>query len=316
MMMPSISEAYTLFIEGIIQVVVGVILLITVMRRGKNRMLTALAWFFIAIGIFSLGPFLPAGMKLIPGISALIAYSSVICHSSVFFGVAGYCSAQFGLLKGSRTMRWSLFLGLAVATVLTAMHILSLPSINLDPALKMWFMKYSEMAMFILFVVSLLMVIAVFFSLGWQMRKDKGTLNYAATTGLGLTMLLAALTIRKALDVMMPNVLVDALTFLSVLLVIIGTTFQTSTSMAPGIVYNASDKKPVAKAMVRIFRIADNKLLESRMTGADGRYGLLIEPGKYRINVVASGFAEYNSGELSMEKPTLVGLDVPLSQKA
>lgn len=311
-MMPSIFEAYTLFIEGVIQIVVGLILLITVARRGKNRMLTAMAWFFIAVGIFSLGPFFPASMKLIPGISALIAYSSVVCHTSVFFGVAGYCGVQFGLLKGARVLKWTMFTGFAVAFILSTLHILSLPSVNIDPVLKTSIGKIAEWAMFGMFAISLILVSAIFFSLAWQMRRDKGALNYASTTGLGLVALLAALTIRKALDTLLPNLFIDLLTFLSLGLVVVGTIFQISVSMSPGIVYDSKSKKPVVRALVRLIRTADNKLVESRITGSDGRYGLLVEAGKYKLSVVAAGFAEHTGSEFEINKPTLVGMDVQL----
>lgn len=310
--MPSIADAYTLFLEGIVQVVIGIVLLITVFRRGKNRMLTALAWFFIAVGIFSLGPFLPAGMKLIPGVSLLIAYSSIVCHTSLFFGVAGYCGVQFGLLKGSNTLRWTMAAGFTVAFALTILHVLALPSVNIDPTLKALIGKWAEWAMFGLFATSLILVSAIFFSLAWQMRQEKGALNYAATTGIGLVMLLAALTIRKALDTMMPNLVVDFLTFFSLILVVVGTTYQASASMSPGIVYDAKSKKPLAHALVRVIRSSDNKLMESRITGADGRYGLLIEPGNYKVNITAPGFSGYNSNEMRFTRPSLIGMDVAL----
>lgn len=311
-MMPSIFEAYTLFVEGIIQIVVGLILLITVARRGKNRMLTAMAWFFIAVGIFSLGPFFPASIKLIPGISGFIAYSSVVCHTSVFFGVAGYCGVQFGLLKGARVLKWTMFTGFAVALILSTLHILSFPAVNIDPVLKTSIGKIAEWAMFGMFGISLVLVSAIFFSLAWQMRKDKGVLNYASTTGLGMVALLAALTIRKALDTLLPNLFIDFLTFMSLGLVVVGTIFQISVSMSPGIVYDSKSKKPVARALVRLIRFADNKLVESRITGSDGRYGLLVESGKYKLSVVAAGFAEYTGNEFEINKLTLVGMDVQL----
>ncbi len=307
---------YTLLIEGVLQLVIAVILFITVARRGKNRIMSALAWFFVAIGIFSLGPFLPDVFKVIPGLAILVAYSSVVCHTSVFFGMAGYCSAQFGFLKGSKLMKGVLAVGLLIATAMVVFHVLSLDTTNVSAATRATFKVVSSTSMFFFFIASLVFLTAIFLMLAWQVRREKAALNYAATTGIGLVLLLAALTIRKALDTMAPNLLVDALSFVSLVLVVVGATFQTSVSMSPGIVYDIKTKKPVAKATVRIVRVKDNKPLESRNTKEDGRFGLLIEPGQYYLSVTAPGYAEYKGAQISVEKPTLLGSDVSLNPTA
>ncbi len=303
------EQPITLLIEGIVQIVIAIVLFISVARRGKNRLMLALAWFFISVGIFSLGPFLPKVFSIIPGLAILVAYSSVVCHTSIFFGMAGYCSAQFGFLKGSRLMKSVLVLGLFIATLMVVFHVLSLiPS----PTQGM-FATISSTTMFFFFVVSLIFIIGIFLALAKQLRNEKGAVNYAATTGIGLVLLLAALTIRKALDTMAPNLFVDTLSFVSVALVVVGTWYQTSVSMSPGIVYDAATKKPLPNAFARILRSSDNKLLESRRTKADGRYGLLIEPGEYVLNVVAPGYVTYNSEKIKIDRVTLVGRDVSLS---
>lgn len=304
------DQPYTLLIEGIVQIVIAIALFVNVMRRGKNRIMLALAWFFVSVGIFSLGPFLPKIFAVIPGLGILIAYSSIVCHTSIFFGMAGYCSVQFGFLKGSKFVKMILGLGLTIATIMVALHAMSLtPSSR-----QLFFATVSSWSMFVFFVISLIFITTVFILLSKQLKNDKGALNYAATTGIGLVLLLAALTIRKALDTMAPNLFVDALSFISLGLVVIGAWYQTSVSMSPGIVFDEATKKPLPNALVRVIRSSDSKLLESRRTKADGRYGLLIEPGEYILNVMAPGHIAYNSEKMVITKPTLVGMDISLKQ--
>lgn len=302
------QQPYTLLIEGVIQIIIAIALFINVIRRGKNRVILALAWFFVSVGIFSLGPFLPKVFSVIPGLAAFVAYSSIVCHTSIFFGMAGYCGVQFGFLNGSKLMKTVLFSGLSIATLMVIFHTLSLKS----SAVQALFVTISSWTMFGFFVVSLVFLAGIFFLLSRQLRHEKGALNYAATTGIGLILLLAALTIRKALDTMLPNLLVDALSFISLLLVIIGTWYQTSISMSPGIVFDSTTKKPLRNALVRVIRSGDGKLLESRRTKSDGRYGLLMEPGEYVLNVMAPGYAAYESEKIIIDKPTLIGRDVSL----
>lgn len=305
-------QPYTLLIEGILQLVIAIVLFINVARRGKNRIMLALAWFFVAVGIFSLGPYLPKIFMVIPGLAVLVAYSSIVCHTSIFFGMAGYCSAQFGFLKGAKLMKLVLWLGLVVAALMVVFHILAITRSE-SQAL---FAKISSTTMFAFFAISLLFIIGIFFSLVRQLKNEKGASNYAATTGIGLVLLLGALIIRKVLDTMAPNLLADTLSLVSLVLVIVGTWYQTSVSMSPGIVFDAATKKPLLNALARVIRVGDNKLLESRWTKVDGRYGLLIEPGEYVLNVTAPGYTEYNSEKMIINKPTLIGRDISLNHSA
>ena len=302
------QQPYTLLIEGIIQIIIAIALFINVMRRGKNRIILALAWFFISVGIFSLGPFLPKVFSVIPGLAAFVAYSSIVCHTSIFFGMARYCGAQFGFLKGSRLMKTVLISGLSIATLMVVFHALSLKSSGVQAL----FATISSWTMFGFFVISLIFISGIFLLLARQLRHEKGALNYAATTGIGLVLLLAALTIRKALDTMGPNLFVDTLSFISLLLVIIGTWYQTSLSMSPGIVFDSKTKKPLPNALVRVIKFGNGKLLESRRTKTDGRYGLLMELGEYLLNVLAAGYTTYESEKIIIAKPTLVGQDISL----
>lgn len=310
-----------LLVEGIVQILVAIIIFITIIRRGKNRLLYALGWFFVAVGIFSLGPYLPRFMKLIPGLSLLIAYSSIVCHTAIFFGVAGYCSFQLGVLKGNKIVKTAFVVGFLAAFALIFIHILSLDAVNISASSKVVFKQMSEWLMYIFFIISLAFITFIFLSLAWQLRKEKGAMNYITTTGIGLGLMLIALIIRKALDLMMPPLnylFVDILSFVSLGLVVAGAMFQTSFSMSPGFIYDSKTKKPVPLATVRIFRAEDNKLVESRITRKDGHYGLLIEPGEYKIDVNAKNFrfpsiaGAYKGESFKIHRPTILGLDIAL----
>lgn len=310
-----------LLIEGIIQILVGIIIFIMIWRRGKNRLLFALGWFFIAVGIFSTGPYLPRYMMLIPGLASLVAYSSVICHTSIFFGVAGYCSYQMGVLKGNKVIKAAFTIGLLSAFGLVFVHILSLDAVSTAQSYKDILKLYSEWLMYFFFGVSLSLIAFIFLSLAWQLRKEKGAVNYVTTTGIGLGLMLIALVIRKALDLMMPPVnylVVDILTLVSLGLVIVGAIFQTSLSMSPGFVFDSKTKKAIPLALLKVLRVGKDKVIESRITREDGHYGLLLEPGEYTISVSAKNYrfpttgTGYKGEKISISKPTVLALDIPL----
>lgn len=57
-----------------------------------------------------------------------------------------------------------------------------------------------------------------------------------------------------------------------------------------GIVYDAQSKAPVALAIVRIFNDKTRKLLETRVTDKEGRFGFLVPPGHYYLTVTKGGY--------------------------
>lgn len=209
-------------------------------------------------------------------------------------------------------MKLVLVLGMMIAVFMVVFHILA---ITPSPAQALYG-QISSTAMFAFLAISLLFISGIFLSLARQLKNEKGALNYTATTGLGLVLLLVALTLRKVMDTMLPNLLVDTLSLVSLVLVVVGAWYQTSVSMSPGIVFDAATKKPLANALVRAIRANDNKLLETRRTITNGRYGLLIEPGEYMLNVIAPGYASYTSEKMVIIKPTLVGRDISLTRNA
>lgn len=57
-----------------------------------------------------------------------------------------------------------------------------------------------------------------------------------------------------------------------------------------GVVYNALTKLPVDLAVVRLIDARTNRVVQSRVTDAGGRYAFFAEPGLYRLEVNKAGF--------------------------
>ncbi len=57
-----------------------------------------------------------------------------------------------------------------------------------------------------------------------------------------------------------------------------------------GVVYNSKTKLPLPQTIVRLFNVTTNKLMETRVTDRNGRYGFLAEPGKYVIRATKATF--------------------------
>ncbi|MFA6018205.1 MAG: hypothetical protein WCT28_00370 [Patescibacteria group bacterium] len=80
-----------------------------------------------------------------------------------------------------------------------------------------------------------------------------------------------------------------------------------------GIVYNAVTKVPVDLAIVRLYNIATGRLLNSMVTGVDGKYFFVASPGQYRVAVTRNGFI-FPSTYLTGVKDDGVFLDVYTGQ--
>lgn len=307
--------------EGFIQILIAVVIFITILRRGKNRLLSALGVLFVILGIFTFLPYLSDSVKKLPIISLFVDYASIIGNIAIFFGVATYTSFQFGILKVNKIVRTAFIIGFFIAFSLVFVHFLTLDTVNVDFSYKIVYSQMSRWLTYIFFLISLGFITIIFVSLGWQLRKEKGAMDYITTTGLGLGLMLVAVVMRRALDLFstpINHVIIDVLSLVSLGFVIIGAMFQTSFSMSPGFIYDARSKHPIALALIRIFRSSDDKLLESRITKADGHYGLLLEPGEYKIDVSAKGYnfpskiGTYRGESFRIHKPTVLALDIAL----
>ncbi|HPV70775.1 MAG TPA: fibronectin type III domain-containing protein [Candidatus Magasanikbacteria bacterium] len=83
-----------------------------------------------------------------------------------------------------------------------------------------------------------------------------------------------------------------------------------------GIVYNIQGKKPLEKAVVRIFDTQYNKLLETQITDTKGRYSFLVGRNKYYMMYEKNGFETKQSEPVDLQnhsEPTAsIGVDVDL----
>lgn len=58
-----------------------------------------------------------------------------------------------------------------------------------------------------------------------------------------------------------------------------------------GQVYNTLNKMPVDLATLRLISVETGKVIQSKVTDREGRYAFVVNPGKYTIQVMKSGFA-------------------------
>lgn len=84
-----------------------------------------------------------------------------------------------------------------------------------------------------------------------------------------------------------------------------------------GIVYDSATRLPVAKAVVRIFDTQYNKLLETQVTDAAGRYAFLVGPNEYYVMVEGKNVEKFVSQPVKIaaqEGGSLVAFDVGVKQ--
>ena len=58
-----------------------------------------------------------------------------------------------------------------------------------------------------------------------------------------------------------------------------------------GQVYNTLTKLPIDLATIRLFDAEKNRVLQAKVTDKEGRYAFVVNPGKYRMEVIKNGFA-------------------------
>ncbi|MFA6214986.1 MAG: DUF4215 domain-containing protein [Patescibacteria group bacterium] len=85
-----------------------------------------------------------------------------------------------------------------------------------------------------------------------------------------------------------------------------------------GMVYDHTNRKPVSRAILRIYDKQYNKLLDTRVTDGKGRYSFLVNNNIYYVTAEKLGYHPFKSNEidlLSKDKEAVVSLDIGL-QKA
>ncbi len=82
-----------------------------------------------------------------------------------------------------------------------------------------------------------------------------------------------------------------------------------------GIVGDSVERKPVGKAVVRVFDSAYNKLVAMAVTDRKGRYAILVGPSTYYIAVEKQGYRPYKSGQLDFSSEKTGGIGGLIAEK-
>ena len=69
-----------------------------------------------------------------------------------------------------------------------------------------------------------------------------------------------------------------------------------------GLVYEAGSKQSLGQAVVRIFDTRFHKLLETQVTGRDGRYAFFTGPNVYRVTAEKRGYQKFESKDIDLTK--------------
>ncbi|MFH1253366.1 MAG: fibronectin type III domain-containing protein [Candidatus Uhrbacteria bacterium] len=85
--------------------------------------------------------------------------------------------------------------------------------------------------------------------------------------------------------------------------------FKRRKRKAYGVVYHAFTKTPIDLAIVRLYRLPENKIIASRVTDKNGRYFFTAKPGDYRLEITKSGFS-FPAESMTGIKDDAVYLDV------
>lgn len=86
-----------------------------------------------------------------------------------------------------------------------------------------------------------------------------------------------------------------------------------------GIVYDQNSKRPVPFAVARIVETQYNKVLESRVTDAKGRYNFLVGNNKYYVSVEKPGYEAGKTPEIDLTKAEkgggVISIDIGIKPK-
>jgi hypothetical protein len=307
-------------LEGASLLIAGILILTTLKRKGKNRLLFYLALFFVGGGLFRLGMFAIGFFSETVVIPAVALLSGSISNGCLYFGLAGYGGAQINYLKGRKLAKLFLIFSLTGASILTLFHLAANGFLFFSTSTVEKLNSYQVSVMLAVLGVSLFFLLTLFFI--WFILSKKGGTPFLSnsTLNIGLGLMLISWMLQKVVQIepsSAAGVTLSLLPFVAIAVVVVAIFLQTTSSMAPGVVYNMKTKQPVALAIVRVVRQEDKKLLESRVSSDKGRYGILVEPGRYILDVTAGGYnfpctenSGYKGEVLDVKKPKLIGLDI------
>ena len=82
-----------------------------------------------------------------------------------------------------------------------------------------------------------------------------------------------------------------------------------------GIVYDKSDKRPINRAVARLFSKQFNKLVATEITDNNGRYSFMVGPNEYYITFDKNGYAKTTSPGIRIkEKNEVVKVDIGMEK--
>lgn len=87
----------------------------------------------------------------------------------------------------------------------------------------------------------------------------------------------------------------------------------TSTRKPWGLVLDADQETPIAFATIRIYAVADNKLIETKVSDLKGRYGFVVDKGEYRLEVAHPDYHPLSFNLTISHKDAPIDNDIYLS---
>lgn len=82
-----------------------------------------------------------------------------------------------------------------------------------------------------------------------------------------------------------------------------------------GVVHDLDTRKPVAGAVVRVLSLPYHKVLETRLTDAQGRYAFNVGAGLYYLTALKPGYEKTETDQIDFsknEKPAWIASDLPM----
>lgn len=84
---------------------------------------------------------------------------------------------------------------------------------------------------------------------------------------------------------------------------------------AQGTIFDLDTRKPISGAVVRVLSLPYHKVLETRLTGSQGRYSFQVGAGMYYVTVVKPGYEKTETDPIDFTqivKPAWIASDLPM----
>ena len=82
-----------------------------------------------------------------------------------------------------------------------------------------------------------------------------------------------------------------------------------------GVIHDIDTRKPIAGAVVRVLSLPYHKVLETKLTDAQGRYAFNVGAGLYYLTAIKAGYEKTETDEINFtqnEKPAWIASDLPM----